>query len=188
MGKLTFILGGARSGKSSYAQHLAQKLAEESGKSVTFIATAQAFDDEMEARIQKHREDRPGEWQTLEVQKDIFDYLIQYPQQTDIYLLDCVTLLANNVFMQLIKDDLVDEAKAKPALENEIDKLIKYTHEHNEEWIIISNEVGLGLVPPYQMGRVYRDVLGWANQRLAKEADEVLWMIAGIPVPIHQFR
>ena len=180
MGKLTFILGGARSGKSSYAQ----KMAEDSGKTVTFIATAQAFDDEMKARIQKHREDRPKEWKTLEVQKDISAYLTQHPQQTVIYLLDCITLLANNVFMQFIEDDLVNEVKAKIALEDELDKLIKYISEHDEEWIIISNEVGLGLVPPYQMGRVYRDLLGWANQKLAKEADEVLFMVAGIPMKV----
>lgn len=180
MGKLTFILGGARSGKSSHAQ----KLAEESGKIITFIATAQAFDDEMTVRIQKHREDRPAEWQTIEIQKDISAYLIQNPQQTDIYLLDCITLLANNVFMQFIENDLVNEIKAKDALENEITELIKYINEHNEEWIIISNEVGLGLVPPYQMGRVYRDLLGWANQRLAKEADSVLFLVAGIPMVV----
>lgn len=180
MTKLTFILGGARSGKSSYAQ----KLAEESGKSVTFIATAQAYDDEMKARIQKHREDRPAEWQTLEIQKDISAYLIQNPQQTEIYLLDCITLLANNIFMQFIEDDLVNEAKAKPALENEIIALIKYIREHDEEWIVITNEVGLGLVPPYQMGRVYRDLLGWANQCLAKEADSVLFLVAGIPMVV----
>jgi adenosylcobinamide kinase/adenosylcobinamide-phosphate guanylyltransferase len=180
MSKITLILGGARSGKSSHAQ----KLAEESGKIITFIATAQAFDDEMKARIQKHREDRPREWQTLEIQKDISAYLIRHPQQTDIYLLDCITLLANNVFMQFIENDLVNEIKAKDALENEIAELIQYIHEHNEEWIIISNEVGMGLVPPYQMGRAYRDLLGWANQRLAKEADSVLFLVAGIPMVV----
>jgi adenosylcobinamide kinase/adenosylcobinamide-phosphate guanylyltransferase len=184
MGKLTFILGGARSGKSSHAQHLAQQ----SSKRITFIATAQALDDEMIARIQKHREDRPAEWTTQEIAHDIPAYLQKNPSQTDIYLLDCITLLANNVFMQFIEDDLVNEEKAKLALEHEIDELLTYIHAHDEEWIVISNEVGLGLVPPYQMGRVYRDLLGWANQRLAREAHEVLWMVAGIPVPIGQFR
>lgn len=180
MTKFTFILGGARSGKSSYAQ----KLAEDSGKVVTFIATAQAWDDEMKARIQKHRQDRPAEWRTLEIQKDVSAYLIQHPQQAEIYLLDCITLLASNIFMQFIEGDLVNEATAKIALENEIAELIKYINEHNEEWIIVSNEVGLGLVPPYQMGRVYRDLLGWANQSLAREADSVLFMAAGIPMKV----
>ena len=188
MGKLTFILGGARSGKSSHAQHLAQKLADGSGRDVTFIATAQALDDEMAARIKKHREDRPATWTTLEIPQGIPAYLQSHPAQTDMYLLDCITLLANNVFMQFIENDLVNEEQAKIALEKEIDELLTYIHANDTEWILISNEVGLGLVPPYQMGRVYRDLLGWANQRLAREADEVLWMVAGIAVPISQFR
>ncbi len=86
--------------------------------------------------------------------------------------------------MQFVENDLVNEEKAKQALENEIAELLVYVHEHEEEWIIISNEVGLGLVPPYQMGRVYRDLLGWANQSLAKEADSVLFMVAGIPMVV----
>jgi adenosylcobinamide kinase/adenosylcobinamide-phosphate guanylyltransferase len=184
MGKLTFILGGARSGKSSYAQ----KLAGESGKAVTFIATAQALDDEMAARIKKHREDRPASWTTLEIPDGIPAYLKNHPAPADIYLLDCITLLANNVFMQFIEDDLVNEEQAKTALEKEMDELVAYIQVNDAEWIVISNEVGLGLVPPYQMGRVYRDLLGWANQRLAREAHEVLWMVAGIAVPISQFR
>jgi adenosylcobinamide kinase/adenosylcobinamide-phosphate guanylyltransferase len=188
MGNLTFILGGARSGKSSHAQHLAQHLAQQSSKRITFIATAQALDDEMAARIKKHREDRPSEWTTLEIPKDIPTYLRANPVQADIYLLDCITLLANNVFMQFIVEDVVNEKMAKQDLEKEIDELLAYIQATAEDWIVISNEVGLGLVPPYQMGRVYRDLLGWANQRLAREADEVLWMVAGIPVPIGQFR
>lgn len=184
MGKLTFILGGARSGKSSHAQ----KLADESGKAVTFIATAEALDDEMKARIKKHREDRPAAWTTLEIPQGIPGYLQSNPAQTDIYLLDCITLLANNVFMQFIENDRVNEERAKTALEKEIDELLTHIHASDQEWIVISNEVGLGLVPPYQMGRVYRDLLGWANQRLAREAHEVLWMVAGIGVPISQFR
>jgi adenosylcobinamide kinase/adenosylcobinamide-phosphate guanylyltransferase len=184
MGKLTFILGGARSGKSSHAQ----KLAHHSGRTITFIATAQALDDEMASRIKKHREDRPSTWVTLEITHDIPVYLQNHPAQTDIYLLDCITLLANNVFMQFIENDLVNEEKAKTALEKEMDELLAYIHANDQEWIVISNEVGLGLVPPYQMGRAYRDLLGWANQRLAREADEVLWMVAGIPVPIQHFR
>jgi adenosylcobinamide kinase/adenosylcobinamide-phosphate guanylyltransferase len=184
MGKLTFILGGARSGKSSHAQ----KLANDSGKTVTFIATAQALDDEMTARIKKHRDDRPAAWATLEIPHGIPAWLKSHPVPTDIYLLDCITLLANNVFMQFIVNDLVNEEQTKAALEKEMDELLAYIHVNDQEWIVISNEVGLGLVPPYQMGRAYRDLLGWANQRLAREADEVLWMVAGIAVPISQFR
>jgi adenosylcobinamide kinase / adenosylcobinamide-phosphate guanylyltransferase len=178
MGKLTLILGGTRSGKSSYAQ----SLAEETGKSVTFLATAQALDDEMSARIQKHRAERSPDWETLEIPLDISTHLGKI--KTDVVILDCITLLVTNVLMQFVKDDLVDEAPFTQALQKEMDELIAKIRTGKQEWIIISNELGLGLVPPYQMGRVYRDWLGWANQQLARAADKVIFMVAGIPTVI----
>jgi adenosylcobinamide kinase/adenosylcobinamide-phosphate guanylyltransferase len=178
MGKLTLILGGTRSGKSSYAQ----SLAEETGKSVTFLATAQALEEEMSARIQKHRAERLSNWETLEIPLDISTHLGKI--KTDVVILDCITLLVTNVLMQFVKDDLVDEAPFTQALQKEMDELIAKIRTGKQEWIIISNELGLGLVPPYQMGRVYRDWLGWANQQLARAADKVIFMVAGIPTVI----
>ena len=175
MGKLTFILGGARSGKSSYAQNLAK----ESGKSVTFIATAQALDDEMSARIQKHRAERPANWETLEIPLDIASHVQRI--KSDLVILDCVTLLISNLLMQFVKNDLVDETPFMAAVQKEINELAGMFRKQEQDWLIISNEVGLGLVPPYQMGRIYRDAIGWANQRLAHEADKVIFMVAGIP-------
>jgi adenosylcobinamide kinase/adenosylcobinamide-phosphate guanylyltransferase len=175
---LTLILGGARSGKSSYAQ----SLAEETSKSVTFLATAQALDDEMSARIQKHRAERPPNWETLEIPLGISSHVEQI--KTDVVVLDCMTLLVTNILMQFVKDDLVDEAPFTQALQKEVDELIAEIRRGKQEWIIISNEVGLGLVPPYLMGRVYRDLLGWANQQLAHAADKVIFMVAGIPTVI----
>ncbi|HET9590466.1 MAG TPA: bifunctional adenosylcobinamide kinase/adenosylcobinamide-phosphate guanylyltransferase [Anaerolineales bacterium] len=176
--RLTFILGGARSGKSSYAQSLAQ----ETGRSVTFIATAETLDDEMATRIQRHRADRPPHWETLEVPLEIASYVQQI--RTEVVILDCMTLLVSNLLMQFVKDDLVDEVSFTQALQKEVDELIAGIRAGKQVWIIISNEVGLGLVPPYQMGRVYRDGLGWANQQLARAADQVIWMAAGIPTII----
>jgi adenosylcobinamide kinase/adenosylcobinamide-phosphate guanylyltransferase len=178
MSKITLILGGARSGKSSYAQ----SLAEESGKTVTFLATAQALDDEMSARIQKHRVERSLNWETLEVPLGIAAYAEQI--KSDIVILDCITLLVSNLLMQFVKDDLVDEEPFIIDVEKEVNQLIAKMLAQKQDWIIVSNEVGLGLVPPYQMGRVYRDGLGWANQRLAREADKVIFMVAGIPTVI----
>ncbi len=178
MSTLTLILGGARSGKSSYAQ----RLAEESGKSVTFLATAQAFDDEMSARIQKHKAERPADWETLELSTNLAERAGKI--KSEVVILDCVTLLISNLMMQFVKDDLVDEAPFTQAVQNEVGELLSAIRASNQNWIIVSNEVGLGLVPPYQMGRVYRDVIGGANQQLAREADSVLFMVAGIPMTV----
>jgi adenosylcobinamide kinase/adenosylcobinamide-phosphate guanylyltransferase len=149
---------------------------------VTFLATAQALDEEMSARIQKHRAERPAGWETLETPCDIASHVRHI--KSEVVILDCVTLLVSNLLMQFVKDDLVEAAPFMLAVREEMEELIAAIHEHNQDWLIISNEVGLGLVPPYPMGRVYRDALGWANQRLAREADHVLFMVAGIPMAV----
>jgi adenosylcobinamide kinase/adenosylcobinamide-phosphate guanylyltransferase len=178
MGQITLLLGGARSGKSSYAQ----RLAEESGKSVTYLATAQALDDEMSSRIQKHQSERPAHWQTLEIPLDIASHVGEI--KSGLVILDCMTLLTTNLLMKFEKNELVDEVPFTEAVYNEVADLLAAIRAGTQDWLIISNEIGLGLVPPYQMGRVYRDLLGWANQRLAREADKVLFLVAGIPMVV----
>lgn len=178
MSSITLILGGARSGKSSHAL----KLAEESRKPVTFIATAQAHDDEMSARIEKHKAERPANWETIELPLDIAPYVAQIQSKT--VILDCLTLWATNLMMQFVMDDLVDEVPFMRAARAETEALLTAIRRTEQEWLVVSNEVGLGLVPPYQMGRVFRDALGWVNQRLAKEADSVVFMAAGIPMAL----
>jgi adenosylcobinamide kinase/adenosylcobinamide-phosphate guanylyltransferase len=178
MGQITLLLGGARSGKSSYAQ----RLAEESGKSVTYLATAQALDDEMSTRIQKHQSERPAHWQTLEIPLELASHVGEI--KSDVVILDCMTLLATNLLMQFEKNELVDEAPFTEAVYREVADLLAAIRVSKKDWLIISNEIGLGLVPPYQMGRVYRDLLGWANQRLAREADKVIFLVAGIPMVV----
>jgi len=192
MGKLTFILGGARSGKSSYAQRLAEKHA---GR-VAFIATATPGDDEMAERILQHQKERPPGWGTLEIPFGVATALASAPtggagaanpMQADIILLDCLTLLVSNLLFQGSQDE-VDEGTAAARVETEISGLLGFIRGSRADWIIVSNEVGLGLVPPYPLGRIYRDLLGRANQELAASADEVVWMVAGIPVPIQNYR
>lgn len=178
MSSITLILGGARSGKSSHAL----KLAEESRKPVTFIATAQAHDDEMSARIEKHKAERPANWETIELPLDIAPHVAQIQSKT--VILDCLTLWATNLMMQFVRDDLVDEVPFMRAARAETEALLTAIRRTEQEWLVVSNEVGLGLVPPYQMGRVFRDALGWVNQRLAKEADSVVFMAAGIPMTL----
>lgn len=178
--KLTFVLGGARSGKSTYAQDLTQKY----GGKVLYVATATAGDEEMKVRIENHRAERPVEWRTLEaplhVGEAIERELAEHP--ADIILLDCMTLLATNVILQLPEN--ASEKEASDALSKEVDALLACMKKSNTQWVIVSNEVGLGLVPPYPLGRIYRDALGRANQQLAKNSDRVIMMVAGIPATI----
>ncbi|MBE0668968.1 MAG: bifunctional adenosylcobinamide kinase/adenosylcobinamide-phosphate guanylyltransferase [Anaerolineales bacterium] len=178
--KLTFVLGGARSGKSTYAQDLAQ----EHGDKVLYVATATAGDEEMKTRIANHRAERPAEWRTLEAPLNVGEAiereLAEHP--ADIVLLDCMTLLATNVILQLPEN--ASEKEASDALSKEVDVLLACMKKSNAQWIIVSNEVGLGLVPPYPLGRIYRDALGRANQQLAKNSNRVILMMTGIPIII----
>lgn len=185
MGRLTLILGGARSGKSSYAQALAAGR----GRQIVYIATAEGLDPEMEARIAAHKTDRPEEWQTVEIPFGIGRALRVKPIQADLVVLDCLTMLVSNLLLSMTKDENEpDEITASLGLEVEMDELIATIQGSQAEWVIVSNEVGMGLVPPYPLGRIYRDLLGKANRQLAAFADEVYLLVAGIPVPIHSFR
>jgi adenosylcobinamide kinase/adenosylcobinamide-phosphate guanylyltransferase len=186
MGKLTLILGGARSGKSSYAESLAAQ----HGGQVLYIATAQPLDGEMAERIANHQKNRSANWQTLEIPSAV-GALLQSRMQpgtlpAGVILMDCLTLLVSNLLLAVSsgagEDLTVDEEAATALVETEVTRLLEAVHATPAEWIIVSNEVGLGLVPPYPLGRVYRDLLGRANQRLASQADQVIFMIAGIPM------
>jgi adenosylcobinamide kinase/adenosylcobinamide-phosphate guanylyltransferase len=183
--ELILVLGGARSGKSTYAEELAAGL----GDRIMYVATAQAGDEEMRARLAIHRQARPKTWRTLEapsgVGKAIRAALVEGP--VDGVLLDCLTLLVSNLILEGVAEedlDSVNEEVARKRVETELDQLLDTFRAGDVPWIAVSNEVGWGLVPPYPLGRVYRDVLGWANQRLAAEADRVYLMIASLPVDV----
>ena len=173
---LTLILGGARSGKSSFAENTAR----EGGKSVLFIATATAGDDEMAKRIRNHQASRPADWQTLEVPHDVGSHLA--PPVASVVIVDCITLLVSNILLSL-PENTPDEVVLH-KLQIEIDELTAAQIRCGGQWLVVSNEVGLGLVPPYPLGRVYRDALGFANQTLACAASRVILMVAGIPMVV----
>ena len=175
---LTLILGGARSGKSAYASQLAKERGDDD---VLFVATAQALDDEMAARIAAHRAGRPAAWHTLEAPRHVGEAILQ-AGPCAVVLVDCLTLLISNAVLVLPESASVAEAEA--AALAEVEELIAAYRHGTASWIVISNEVGLGLVPPYPVGRAYRDALGRANQCLAAEADKVLFMVAGIPMKV----
>ncbi len=185
MHRLTFIIGGARSGKSAHAERLATW---DQG-SVLYVATAEALDAEMQARIALHRQKRPSAWQTLELTENVGRYLLADRPNAAVIVVDCLTLLVSNLLLQSAQDlENPDEIAARATVESEITSLLAAIEAIPAHWLVVSNEVGQGLVPPYPVGRIFRDLLGWANQRLAEKADEVIWMVAGIPVPIGQNR
>lgn len=184
--RLIVILGGARSGKSAFAERLAAG----SGRSVAFIATATAGDDEMRERIARHRASRPQGWYTLEEPLDLARAVRRASELADVLLLDCITLwLANWLAQQygtndegeLASSPLVADGALK-AVEALLDALNVLAP--TKTLIVVSNEVGLGIVPPYPLGRLYRDTLGYVNQRLARAADRVYLLVAGIAVDI----
>ena len=190
MGKLTLILGGARSGKSTFAEMRAKELG---GDSVLYVATSETKDEEMVERVEKHRADRPFAWGTVEAPRNVAQAIRAAGSEAKVVLLDCMTFLVANHLMDAAapEDDPFDNPSADPfdvqigadgVAEGEA--LVAYVQETDVELLIVSNEVGLGVVPPYELGRAYRDILGRANQILARHADEVQLLVAGIPMKV----
>ena len=186
MSKNTLIIGGARSGKSHFAQELALK----SAQPVLFVATAEAGDEEMRQRIEEHQKARPATWETLEVSTHIGSRIRQKIGKSQTVIVDCITLLVNNVFNQYNdpSSESIDSPLIEKAVIAEIDELVDCINQVKADFIIVTNEVGLGLVPADKMSRLYRDLLGRANQVLAQRADEVLLMVAGMPVPVKPYQ
>ncbi|MDP2719592.1 MAG: bifunctional adenosylcobinamide kinase/adenosylcobinamide-phosphate guanylyltransferase [Dehalococcoidia bacterium] len=173
-----FILGGSRSGKSAYAEKLAKQLAGQ----VLFIATAEAGDEEMAKRIAAHRKNRPKSWRTLEAAGNIGKQIEKKAGEAGIIIIDCLTLMVSNLMS--VTTDSGDEAENRKTVlrvKRELRGLLKCMEKVDATFIIVSNEVGLGLVPPYPLGRLYRDLLGEVNQSVARRADEIYFMAAGIP-------
>ncbi len=184
--RLILLLGGARSGKSAYGEALAAQLAGEAP--VLYIATATPSDDEMRERIARHQASRPPHWLTTE--EPLNPAAALQSATAPVILLDCITLLVANLLLDgTMPNDEFDEspierAAAEARVDGAIINLLDAWRAHTSTLILISNEVGMGLVPPYPLGRVYRDCLGRANTRLAAEADTVLLMVAGLPIEL----
>ncbi len=174
MGRVILILGGARSGKSAYAQEIAKRLSQ--GKpGVIYIATAVAGDEEMRERIARHRAARPPSWKTLEAPRKAARVIEEIGEESEVIILDCLTLLVSNL--------MLDKAEATVREEDilgEVESLVKAAKGVKSQVIVVSNEVGLGVVPTTKLGSLFRDIAGRANQLVAREADEVYVMWAGI--------
>jgi adenosylcobinamide kinase / adenosylcobinamide-phosphate guanylyltransferase len=187
--QMVLMLGGARSGKSVFAERLALQ----SGKSVAYIATATPGDDDMRERIKRHQAARPAHWHTIEEPLDLAQALRQAVSVADVILLDCITLwLTNWLFMYQDEAGWEEEQsvhKINGYIDNALSAIEEMLHvvtelDHGKTLVVVSNEVGLGIVPAYALGRLYRDALGRVNQRLASAATRVYLMVAGLGVDI----
>jgi adenosylcobinamide kinase/adenosylcobinamide-phosphate guanylyltransferase len=167
------VLGGVRSGKSREALRLAAAMP--TGSRGAFLATAQALDGDMEARIARHRAERPAGWATLEEPYDVVAACESLAGRVDVVVLDCVTLWVANLLLR------GDEEKGILAA---ADALAAFLAERRFSLIIVSNEVGAGVHPPTEVGLQFRDALGSVNQRIAAAADRVSLMVAGLPMTI----
>lgn len=173
MSHVVYVTGGARSGKSSYAEGLAARHAVRLGAQVTYLATAQAFDDEMRARIGRHRGERPAGWHTTEEPLDVVAAVRGV--QTPVLLLDCLSLWVSNLMLAEVSD--------AAALE-QADALLDTLRARGGVAVLVSNEVGLSIVPDNALARRYRDLLGWVNQRAAAASDEAYLLVSGLPLKL----
>ncbi len=168
-GAVTLVLGGVRSGKSRFAQTLASSATE-----VVFIATAQAVDAEMRAKIARHQVERPKHWRTLEEPLDLPQAIRQAAQSARCVLVDCLTIYAANLLDTGDGDESLSQQRVR--------ELMEALRTSAASVVLVSNEVGSGVVPPYLAGRQFRDLLGEINQKVAAVADTVVLMVAGLPL------
>jgi len=170
MGQLVFITGGARSGKSAFAQ----QLAEEHVGELLYIAPAEVEDDEMLQRVRVHQEARGERWKLLEEPLWLGDHLVDAATGKGALLLDCVTLWVTNLFFHF-------QEKSGPVL-GEVDRFVGLASQLEEPLYLVSNELGSGIVPENRMARHFRDLAGTVNQRLAAAADDAWLVVAGLPL------
>ncbi len=183
MGSLIFVLGGVRSGKSTYAE---ERAAEIGGSRVLMVATAEAKDEEMVERIRQHRENRPAAWRTVDASQNPAAAIRSALGEAKVVLVDCLSMLVSNILLSMADDD--DQSYFDPSIEqkmrDEVGAIVRCVSEIDADLIVVSNEVGMGVVPPSAAGRAFRDLLGRANQLVAEAADEVILMVAGIQMRV----
>ncbi len=183
---IIMVTGGARSGKSGFAEQLCM----ERGDRVGYVATAEAMDDGMIERIKRHQERRPDSWMTFEKQRDL-DLLFSAPEMKayDVFLLDCLTVLTTNLMLEdfSIDWDTVPRDKInaiEASVLEQIESMLRAVTESGLRVIIVTNEVGLGIVPENRLARVFRDIAGKVNEMVAAAAEEVYFVVSGIPMKI----
>ncbi|MBC2215025.1 bifunctional adenosylcobinamide kinase/adenosylcobinamide-phosphate guanylyltransferase [Listeria welshimeri] len=181
MTEMMLITGGARSGKSNFAEKEAAKYSR-----VLYVATGIAFenDSEFQARIKQHQATRPATWDTFEAFQGIATYLEQHSKKYDVILVDCVTMLVTNLFFQFLGErGLTNEVaeEVEVAIQTEIRTILNAGNKSLAKLIFVTNEIGLGVVPENKLTRVFRDIIGRVNQQIANQVDEVYFVVSGIP-------
>jgi len=169
--EIVLIIGGCRSGKSGHALHLADHFA---GHKI-FIATCVPLDKEMEQRVSHHQKQRNPNWKTLDVPLLLPEAIRENSGPGQVILVDCLTLWINNLLMENDDPENIDTT---------VEQLARSLENAECPVILVSNEVGTGIVPENRLARLFRDIAGFANQKIAVCADRVIWMVAGIPVEI----
>ncbi len=181
---ITLIIGGARSGKSSFAEKYCL------GKSSkpAYVATAQVYDSEMEERVRKHKERRKNSWQDYEEPYQVSNLLEDLYKEHSLILMDCLTVYITNLMLKDYDEDLISDQEAfmeakEKEISKEIEKILKNLPQ-DKELVIVSNEVGFGIVPDNFLSRAFRDISGRMNQLIAQEADQVIMVCAGLPIKL----
>ncbi len=172
MKEIIFVTGGCRSGKSNHALAFAEQV---KGKNKFFFATCIPHDDEMKYRVKRHQDERGSEWQTVETPLNLPEAINETNWKADVILVDCLTLWISNLLM---------ENESMEAALSHVDQLVRSLEKASCRIILVSNEVGSGIVPENKLARLYRDIVGMANQRVAQCADRVIFTVSGIPVVI----
>jgi adenosylcobinamide kinase/adenosylcobinamide-phosphate guanylyltransferase len=173
LNKIIFVLGGCRSGKSGYALETAQKFS--GNKKKVFIATCIPHDDEMKLRVARHQQERSRNWLTVEAPLHLPDAIVEAGNEADVLLVDCLTLWINNLMMENYDSEQVLD---------QVQSLARAVSSAICPLILVSNEVGTGIVPENELARLYRDLVGSTNQAVAECVDQVVWTVAGIPMTI----
>lgn len=184
MSKIILVTGGARSGKSNFAE----KLCIDQNNSTAYIATSIPFDDEMKDRVKKHKESRPQNWSTYEIYKDIYSIIKEISNNHETVILDCVTLLVNNLMftydMDIDKANQEEINELEKYIKDQVKKLIEEIKKTNLYFVVVTNELGMAVVPANKLSRVYTDIVGRINQQIASQSDEVYFVVSGIPMKI----
>lgn len=175
---IVLILGGTKTGKTSFAEQRARLISEQQNRTVHYIATATAIDDEMTYRIRKHREKRPSHWITIEEPLVVSNVLHSLKGEKSVIILDCLTLLMTNLMFS--KGEYCSRIDAERVVFAEIDRIIEETSGLDSELIIISNQVENGLVSEHKWARMFQDIAGMTHQKLAAVSDHVFMMNAGL--------